>query len=139
MSPLTLMQFFISLAAIFGSLFFSEILELTPCDLCWYQRICMYPIALIALTGVYLKSPVTNQFITPFAWLGLVISVYHNLLYYKIIDVIVPCSEFSPCTAQQINYLGFITIPLLSMTSFILVVVLNSLSILGNKKDSNEK
>lgn len=125
MRPLLLIQFIISLIAIFGSLFFSEILNFAPCDLCWYQRILMYPVALIALTGTYLRSVDTNKFITPFAWLGLLISIYHNLIYYKFIEVIVPCSESSPCTAQQLNYLGFITIPLLSVVGFFTLVILN--------------
>ena len=115
MRPLLLLQFLISLSALFGSLFFSEILKFPPCDLCWYQRILMYPIALIVLTGIYLNSKDTNKMITPFAWLGFIISVYHNLIYYKVIEIIVPCNETAPCTAQQVNYLGFITIPLLSL------------------------
>lgn len=96
----------------------------------------MYPIALIALTGIYLKSKDTNKFILPFTWLGLLIAVYHNLIYYKVIEVIVPCNESAPCTAQQINYLGFITIPLLSLVAFSALLISNLIAI---RKDSHEK
>ncbi len=126
---LLLAQFVISLASIFGSLFFSEIMKFPPCNLCWYQRIFIYPIALIILMGLYLGSKDTNKFVTPFVFLGLIFSAYHNLVYYKIIQVIVPCTESSPCTAQQLNYLGFITIPLLSFCAFVALSILNIITI----------
>jgi disulfide bond formation protein DsbB len=126
---LLLVQFAISLAAIFGSLFFSEIMKFPPCNMCWYQRIFIYPIALIILMGLYLGSKDTNKFVTPFVILGLIFSAYHNLVYYKIIQVIVPCTESSPCTVQQLNYLGFITIPLLSLCAFVALSILNIMTI----------
>jgi len=131
---LTLIQLGLSLAAIFGSLFFSEIMKFPPCDLCWYQRILMYPVALIIFTGLYLESKDTLKFVAPLAWGGLLVSIYHNLVYYKIIQVIVPCNETAPCTAQNINYLGFITIPLLSGTGFLFLVLLNLYSLNLQKK-----
>ncbi len=128
-----LIQLVVSLGAIFGSLFFSEVMKFPPCDLCWYQRILMYPVGLIALTGLFLQSKETNRFIAPFVWLGLAVAVYHNLVYYKFIQVIVPCSESAPCTAQQLNYLGFITIPLLSLAGFAFLLLINSLSLISEK------
>lgn len=133
---LLLSQFTISLASIFGSLFFSEIMKYPPCNLCWYQRIFIYPIALIILSGLYLGSKDTNKFVTPFILMGLVFSAYHNLVYYKFIQVIVPCTESAPCTAQQLNYLGFITIPLLSLSAFLALSVLNIFTI---KIESNKE
>ncbi len=127
-------QFIISLAAIFGSLFFSEIMKFPPCNLCWYQRLFFYPIALIIMTGLFLKSEQTNQFVTPFISIGLLISVYHNLVYYKVIQVIVPCTETAPCTAQQLNYLGFITIPLLSLVGFVSLMILNLITLSMDSK-----
>jgi disulfide bond formation protein DsbB len=100
----------------------------------------IYPVALIVLAGFYLKSKDTNKFLTPFIWLGLLVSVYHNLVYYKIIQVIVPCSESAPCTAQHLNYLGFITIPLLSLFAFVALIFLNTISnLIDSKKDTYEK
>lgn len=99
----------------------------------------MYPIALIALIGFYIQSKDTNKFIAAFSWGGLLIAIYHNLIYYKIIEVITPCNETSPCTAQQLNYLGFITIPLLSLVAFIILTVLNFLALQSDRKDSYEK
>lgn len=132
-------QLTISAAAIFGSLFFSEVMKFPPCDLCWYQRILLYPVALIVLTGIYLQSKDTNRFVAPFAWLGLGIAIYHNLVYYKVIQVFVPCTESAPCTAQQLNYLRFITIPLLSVSAFLLLSIINFFAIFFDKKESYEK
>ncbi len=133
-----LAQFLIALTSMFGSLFFSEVMKLPPCNLCWYQRIFIYPVVLIILSGFYINSQDTNKFITPFVVVGLVFSVYHNLIYYKFIQVIIPCSETAPCTAQQLNYWGFITIPLLSLSAFISLFILNSLCTFSESKQKGK-
>lgn len=134
---LLLAQFMISLASIFGSLFFSEVMKFPPCNLCWYQRIFIYPVALIILTGLFWGSKDTNKILTPFISIGLIFAIYHNLVYYKVIQVIVPCTESAPCTTQQLNYLGFITIPLLSLSAFITLLILNLITIKLESKKGN--
>ena len=134
---LLLAQLTISVGAVFGSLFFSEVMKFPPCNLCWYQRIFIYPVALIVLSGLFIGSKETNKFVTPFAVLGLVFSIYHNLIYYKVIQVIVPCTETAPCTAEQLNYLGFITIPLLSLLAFITLLVINLIALRLDSKKGN--
>lgn len=99
----------------------------------------MYPVALIIFTGLYLESKDTLKFVAPLAWCGLFVSIYHNLVYYKVIQVIVPCNETAPCTAQNINYFGFITIPLLSGVGFLFVVILNLYALNLQKKVTHEK
>ncbi len=132
-SIITITQLLIALAATLGSLYFSEILRFPPCDLCWYQRIFIYPIPIIVLTGLYIQFKDIQVWIDPFIVLGLGVSIYHNLIYYKIIEVIVPCSENAPCTTQYINLFGFITIPLLSLIAF------GSLGILSLLAHSTQK
>ena len=134
---LLLAQLTISVASIFGSLFFSEVMKFPPCNLCWYQRIFIYPVALIVLAGLFTDSKDTDKFVTPFAIMGLVFSIYHNLVYYKFIQVIVPCTETAPCTAEQLNYLGFITIPLLSLVAFLTLLVLNLMALRTDSKKGN--
>jgi disulfide bond formation protein DsbB len=133
---LLLAQFAVSVGSIFGSLFFSEVMKYPPCNLCWYQRIFIYPVALIVVSGVFLESKDTNRFLTPFVFIGLLFAVYHNLVYYKFIQILVPCTETAPCTAQQLNFLGFITIPLMSLGAFVALAVLNVIAIkIESKKD----
>ena len=114
-----------ALVAMAGSLFFSEVMDLPPCILCWYQRIAMYPLVVIIGVGIVMRDARWKYYALPLALVGLAISVYHNLLYYHIIpESISPCKEGVSCTTVQIEWLGFITIPLMGLTSFILVSAL---------------
>jgi disulfide bond formation protein DsbB len=113
----------VSLVATLGSLFFSEVMELPPCVLCWYQRICMYPIAVITTVGLVTRDRRAADYALPLALAGLIIAGYHNLLYYHLIpESITPCTAGISCTDRQIEWLGVITIPLLSLSAFILIV-----------------
>lgn len=113
-----------ALVATFGSLYFSEVMRLPPCVLCWYQRILMYPIVLIGAVGIIRRDKALPFYVLPLSILGWLISVYHNLLYYKIIpESITPCQLGVSCTTRQIEWLGFITIPLLSFIAFTVINV----------------
>ena len=112
----------LSIIATSGSLFFSEVMQLPPCVLCWYQRIMMYPLILIFSLGLFRKAKESFVYGTVLSATGLVIAVYHNLLYYHIIpESIAPCTSGVSCTSRQIEWLGFITIPLLSLMAFTLI------------------
>jgi disulfide bond formation protein DsbB len=113
----------ISLTATLGSLFFSEVMRLPPCVLCWYQRVCMYPLVVVATVGVLWRDPGALRYAWPLAVGGLAIAIYHNLLYYHLIpESITPCTTGVSCTSRQIEWLGFITIPLMSLAAFTLIV-----------------
>ena len=108
-----------------GSLFFSEVMELPPCVLCWYQRIAMYPLVLIIGIGIALNEAKWKLFALPLALIGLAISVYHNLIYYGVIpESLTPCTQGVSCSERQIEWLGFITIPLMGLVSFLLISAL---------------
>lgn len=118
----------VALVATLGSLFFSEVMKLPPCVLCWYQRIAMYPLALIIPVAlIYNEAEKFFKYIVPLTLAGFAIAVFHNLLYYGFIaESIVPCREGISCTSRQIEWLGFITIPLLSLVAFSLILLLIS-------------
>jgi disulfide bond formation protein DsbB len=110
----------IALLATVGSLFFSEVMRLPPCVLCWYQRIATYPLVLIIGTGIITRDSRMKVYALPLVLTGLAISIYHNLVYYNVIpETITPCTEGVPCNAVQIEWLGFITIPLMGLASFV--------------------
>lgn len=110
----------IALAAMTGSLFFSEIMELPPCLLCWYQRIAMYPQVVIIAVGILLRDSRFKFYALPLVFAGLAVSVYHNLLYYDLIsESLAPCTAGVSCTSRQIEWLGFITIPLMALAAFV--------------------
>ena len=109
----------IALLSTVGSLFFSEVMGLPPCALCWYQRIAMYPLVLIVAVGILARDGRMRAYALPLALAGLAVAVYHNLLYYGVIPAtLTPCSEGASCTERQIEWLGFITIPLMGLASF---------------------
>lgn len=114
----------VAFAGMIGSLFFSDVMDLPPCSLCWYQRIAMYPLVLILGIGIVSRDGRMKLYGLPFGVLGLAIAAYHNLLYYGFIsEAITPCSEGVPCTAKQLELLGFVSIPLLSLAAFIIIAL----------------
>lgn len=113
----------VSLLATLGSLFFSEVMRYPPCVLCWYQRIGMYPLVMLFLVGLFPLSQHVLRFTLPLALTGWVVAVYHNLLYYKVLpQSAAPCAQGISCTSVHIQWLGFITIPLLSLTAFSMII-----------------
>jgi len=112
----------IALVATVGSLFLSEVMQLPPCVLCWYQRIAMYPLVLIIGAGIVMRDRRMKYYALPLCLSGLAIAVYHNLLYYGLIpESITPCTQGVSCTTAQIEWLGFITIPLMSLAAFSII------------------
>ncbi|CAN5340022.1 disulfide oxidoreductase [soil metagenome] len=113
-----------SIVAMAGSLYFSEILKFPPCILCWYQRILMYPLVLILAVGIIKKDKKIYSYVLPLSIIGAVIAFYHNLLYFNIIpESAAPCVAGVSCTTKFIEFLGFITIPFLSLCGFLLIIV----------------
>ncbi|HJE03480.1 Disulfide bond formation protein C [Aliarcobacter thereius] len=134
--------FFIALIATFGSLFFSEIMNFIPCSLCWYQRIFMYPLLFILAISLLYKDSKVILNASPLAFVGFLISIYHNLLVYKIIpEDLSPCIGGVPCSVDYLNILGFITIPLLSLLAFFIILIclmLHYLSLVKVSKNLRE-
>lgn len=128
----------VSSIATFGSLFFSEVMHFVPCSMCWYQRIFMYPLVLIFLINLLYPDNKIFKYSFPLVFTGLMLSIYHNLLMFKIIsDDIVPCVQGIPCSTVYINWFGFITIPLLSFFAYAILCIL--LIILKKGNYLNEK
>ena len=115
----------ISCVSMGGSLFFSEVMEFPPCILCWYQRIAMYPLVAIFMVGLFPLSKEVFKYSAPFVALGWLIALWHNLLHLGIIkEDLSPCREGVSCSTVYINWMGFITIPLLSFVAFSLLGVI---------------
>ncbi|MGD9563597.1 MAG: disulfide oxidoreductase [Pyrinomonadaceae bacterium] len=108
-----------------GSLFFSEVMGLAPCVLCWYQRIAMYPLVIIIGIGIVSNDTKWKRYALPLSLIGLGIAVYHNLIYYGVIpESLTPCTQGVSCSERQLEWLGFITIPLMGLLSFLLISAL---------------
>ncbi|OIU71988.1 disulfide oxidoreductase [Rossellomorea aquimaris] len=115
----------VSIIATLGSLYFSEVKGFIPCELCWYQRIFMYPLTLILGVATFKNDAALKQIVLPMSIIGGIISVFHYM-EQKIpgFGGIKPCASGVPCNSEYINWLGFITIPFLAMTAFTLITIL---------------
>ncbi len=115
----------LALVSTLGSLFFSEVMLLPPCKLCWYQRICMYSLVAILAVGILRNDRAVAFYALPLSLLGFATALYHNLLYYHWIpESLAPCAEGISCTSRQVEWLGFITIPLLALVAFAITTLL---------------
>ncbi|MBP7769954.1 MAG: disulfide bond formation protein B [Aliarcobacter sp.] len=119
------LAFIVSLIATLGSLFFSEIMNFIPCSLCWYQRIFMYSLVFLFLTNLLFPDDKIFKYSILLILMGWSVSIYHNLLMFGIIpENLSPCVQGVPCSTMYINWLGFITIPLLSFFAYTILLIL---------------
>lgn len=109
-----------------GSLFFSEVLRWIPCQLCWYQRILMYPLVAILGVGIWRGDRKLHQYVLPLSLTGIAVSLYHYMEVLKIITP-PPCAGAVPCSIDYINFQGalsFVKIPFLALAAFIIISVM---------------
>lgn len=125
----------VALVATFGSLYFSEIRGFIPCTLCWYQRIAMYPIVLIAGIGLFQKNEKTALTTAIFSIIGGAMSLYHyGIQKLAFLQDSAPSCGNVPCTSAYVNYLGFITIPFLALIAFTLIAITSILMLKWQKE-----
>jgi disulfide bond formation protein DsbB len=127
------LAWFVSVVSLCGSLYLSEILGLEPCKLCWFQRICMYPLAILLGIATYRNDRTFIPYARTLSVIGMCISLLHYL-EQKVpgLQNVLPCSAGVPCSETYINGLGFITIPFLAMLGFLMITILLSV---GKKND----
>lgn len=125
--------------ATLGSLFFSEIMGLKPCVLCWWQRIFMYPLVAILLVGMFPLDKRVVRYSLPLAVLGWLFAVYHYLLYTGFIpESLQPCDQDASCAEINLELFGFITIPMLSILSFTTIIALLVIFRMKTRNSANQ-
>lgn len=115
-----------ALTAMLGSLYYSEIAGFVPCTLCWYQRILMYPLTLIILVGIIKQDEYLPAYVLPFSITGMGVSAYHYLTQLGLISHSAACSVGVPCNLRYVNYFGFVTIPFMALTAFVMITIFMS-------------
>jgi len=115
----------VALVATLGSLYFSEVAHFEPCRLCWFQRIAMYPLAVLLL-GVALRRDVRDGvlYALPFPVAGMTVAGYHEYVTYHPAAESEGCRLGVSCTVRWIDEFGYITIPTLALTAFAAILVL---------------
>jgi disulfide bond formation protein DsbB len=116
------LTFAVALTATAGSLFFSEVAHLVPCTLCWYQRIAMYPLALIVGIAAVGADWGIRRYAAPLAAIGAVIAAYHVVLQRVPGLPSAGCSLTAPCSAIDLERFGFVTIPVMALIGFIAIL-----------------
>lgn len=125
----TWVAFLVAATATFGSLYFSEVADFTPCRLCWFQRIAMYPLSVILLVGAVRRDAAVRWYAAPLAAIGAAISAYHSLIEWRPSLDSGACEATGPsCTyvwfrelglsLANMAFVGFLTILLLLLVRF---------------------
>lgn len=121
------LAFAIALTATLGSLYYSEVADFIPCEYCWYQRIAMYPQALILGIAAFRRDPDIRRYLIPLAVIGAAISSYH---YYieRFPEAGGSCNVMVPCNTPWFEQWGFITLAFMALTGFAAIIALLSIA-----------
>lgn len=134
-----LAMWIVALIATAGSLYFSEIRGYAPCELCWIQRIFMYPLVIVLGVAFVQKNVRIAATALVFSIVGGGISIYHyGLQKLNFLADAAPSCGLVPCNGEYINLFGFITIPFLALTAFILIAGM-SIYLMNTLKEEKQK
>ena len=114
------LAFLIAALATGGSLFYSEIAGFVPCELCWYQRICMYPLTVLTLLPALAADYRIARYLLPLPFVGACIAVYQILIEEGVVKQSQACLISAPggCATKWTDTFGYLTIPVLTLTAF---------------------
>jgi disulfide bond formation protein DsbB len=115
----------VALTCTLGSLYYSEMVHFTPCKLCWYQRIAMYPLAVLLLIAAVRRDRDFWHYAVPMAAIGVVLSTYHyQLERFPHQSPLASCSAEAPCTLVWLWRFHYISIPMMALSGFALIIAL---------------
>ena len=116
--------FLVAAAAMLGSLYFSEVANYVPCRLCWFQRIAMYPLAVILLVAAIRHDRAIRWYAIPLAGLGACVSIYHYLVEWHPQLEGDACDPANPCSLVWFREFGFVTLSLMALCGFAAIIAL---------------
>ena len=115
----------VALSATLGALFIGEIMGRAPCVLCWFQRAFMFPLAVILAVSCFASDSGVWRYALPLAGIGWSVALYHSLLHGGFIpEPIEPCGAGPSCSSADMNILGWVPLPALSLVAFSAIIVL---------------
>lgn len=119
-----LIAFIVSLLATLGSLIYSDIIGYQPCKLCWFQRIFMYPQVILMGVALIRKDVGMKIYGCILSVIGAAIALYHYLGQFDFTSL--PCSALGQsvsCSTRFSSEFGYITIPLMAFSAFVLMAL----------------
>ena len=131
------LAFAVAAIATGGSLFFSEVAHFVPCELCWYQRIAMYPLSITLLLAAIANDHRVARYLLPFPIVGAGVAIYHLLVENHVVEQTQACLISAPggCATRWIEEFGYVTIPTLSLSAFVLLFAFLVLATLEKPAD----
>lgn len=115
----------IALLGTAGALFLGEVMGMTPCVLCWYQRIAMFPLVAVLAVGLLKHDARSIEYALPLVWAGWGIALYHCLIFWGLVsEGLTPCGKSASCADSDVQVAGFVPIPLLSLGAFTSILAL---------------
>ena len=115
----------IALTATLGSLYYSEVAHYIPCKLCWYQRIAMYPLAIVLGIAALRRDLGIRRYVLPMVGVGAAISTWHYLLeHFPSLSGSASCDPSAPCTVRWVWEFDFISIPFMALGGFASIAAL---------------
>ncbi|GIU85403.1 MAG: hypothetical protein KatS3mg008_2178 [Acidimicrobiales bacterium] len=121
-----------------GSLYYSEVAGFTPCELCWYQRICAYPLVLLLAVSLVRRDSGVRPYVIALAAVGLPISAYHSIVqWFPPEGGTSFCTPEAPCTTRWVFEFGFVTLPFMAFCAFTFVIA--SMVALGAGRTTPER
>ncbi|MFD2042753.1 disulfide oxidoreductase [Ornithinibacillus salinisoli] len=125
----------ITFVATAGSLFYSEVMGYIPCELCWYQRILMYPLVIIYGVAIWKKNMNLALPGLILSGIGMFVSTYHYFVQkLPALEETGGACGLVPCNLEYVNYFGFITIPFQAGIAFIIIFVLHLVLLKQNRR-----
>lgn len=117
----------IAAVAMAGSLYFSENANFVPCKLCWFQRIAMYPLALLLLIAALRRDDSIRRYAVPLAIVGGAISTYHYVIEWRPSLGTGTCDITAPCTVPWFRQFGFVSLAFMALCGFAAIIALLTL------------
>ena len=118
------LAFAVAAGTMLGSLYLSEVMHFVPCPLCWYQRICMYPLSVALLVGALRRDRNVYAYVLPPAFVGMAFAIYHTQLQAFPAQTGRFCTGAELCKVRYIWEFGFVSIPFMSLSAFTFIIVM---------------
>lgn len=115
----------VAVVATLGSLYYSEIAHFVPCKLCWFQRIAMYPLAVTLGIATFRRDRGFRPYVLAHCAIGGAVALYHSFLqWFPPEGGSSFCTRDAPCTERYVWEFGFVSLPFMALTAFLLIAVL---------------
>jgi disulfide bond formation protein DsbB len=125
----------IAVVATLGSLYLSEVAHFVPCRLCWYQRIGMYPLAVLLPIAAFRKDVRAWPYLVALPLAALPISLYHVLLERVPSLETSVCEVDNPCSIVWVRHFGVVTIPFMAASAFGAIAISVALAVVSQRKE----